>query len=160
MKDGILIAYYSWSGHTDKVARIIQQKTDGKLLRIKPVNEYPADYSRCVDQAKKEIKIGYLPEIEAVPDYFDSYRTIFIGSPIWWHTMAPPVLTFLMNAKLTGTQLVPFCTHGGGGKGRFVADILKQCSNSTVVDDLELYGSGGRNVEVDITYWLSGIGIA
>ncbi len=155
----ILIAYYSWSGNTDYIARMIGRQTGGDLFRIIPVEAYPEDYSSCTKQAKQEIRAGYKPEIKSGLQDLDGYDTIFIGSPNWWSTIAPPVLTFLTGNDLTGKQVLPFCTHGGGGEGHIFRDIKQNCLSSEVTEGLVLYGSGGRTAGQGITAWLEREGI-
>ena len=152
-----IIIYYSWSGNTKTVARLIQKKIGGPLFKVDPIQAYPSSYRSCVDQAKKEIQVGFMPELKAIPDNLDSYDVLFIGTPIWWHTMAPPVFTFLKHADLTGKTIAPFCTHGGGGKGHFTDDVAKLCKNSVVLEDLVLNGNGGKRVESEILTWLNRI---
>ena len=159
MDKKILIAYYTWSGNTAYIAKQIQKNTGGSFFAIKPVNEYPGSYRSCVEQAKKEINAGLQPELIDMPDDLDSFDTVFIGSPIWWHTAALPVSSFLTKVNLSGKTVVPFCTHGGGGKGHFPEDIKKYCPDSEVLDELVLSGNGGRNAENEISAWLNRIGI-
>ncbi|MFL0196034.1 flavodoxin [Clostridium sp. WILCCON 0269] len=158
MNKKIFIIYYSWSSNTGNIARLIQQETGGQLFEVNPVQAYPSNYGTCVEQAKKEIHSGFMPELEAIPDNLDSYDVIFIGTPIWWHTMAPPVFTFLSHADMSGKTVVPFCTHGGGGKGHYINDISKLCKNSIVLDELVVYGDGGKSAELDVQAWLNRIG--
>ena len=160
MDNNVLIAYYSWSGNTEQVAEKIRENIGGELFNIKPVNKYPDSYGACVEKAKKEINTGFLPELEAVPDKLDNYNTLFIGSPIWWYTMAPPVLSFLSKINLKGKKIIPFCTHGGGGKGHFPNDIIKSCPGSAVLDELVLYGGGAGRSDREISSWLKRIGIS
>lgn len=159
MESGILIAYYTWSGNTEHIARLIQQKSGGDLFTIKPEKEYPGSYGVCVRQAKKEIHDGFMPELTALPDTLNQYETVFVGSPIWWYTMAPPVLTFLSRSKLADKNILPFCTHGGGGEGHFTEDVRKSCPGSSVRDGLILYGSGGSRAEAEVSAWLKRTGI-
>ena len=159
MDKKILIAYYSWSGNTEYIAKQIQKSTGGSFFIIKPVNEYPDSYRPCVDQAKKEINAGITPELKALPDDLDSYDIVFVGSPVWWHTTALPVSSFLTKVNLSGKTVVPFCTHGGGGKGHLPEDIKKYCPGSEVLDELVLSGNGGRNADSEISAWLNRIGI-
>ena len=158
MKNDILIAYYSWSGNTRKIAGLIEGETGGTLFEIEPVQPYTTDYGAAVAQAKKEIEAGFRPELHAMPD-ITSYTVAFIGTPIWWHTMAPPVATFIERFDLNGMTVVPFHTHGGGGAGRFEADIAKMCPNSTVTKGFGEYNSGGHETGAQIRAWLSDIGL-
>ena len=159
MNKKIFIIYYSWSGNTGNIAKLIQQETGSQLFEVNPVQSYPINYGVCVEQAKKEIYSGFMPKLEAIPNNLDSYDIIFIGTPIWWHTMAPPVFTFLSHVDLSGKTVVPFCTHGGGGKGDCINDIAKLCKNSIILDELEMYGDGGKSARLDVQAWLNRIGI-
>lgn len=51
------------------------------------------------------------------------YDIIFLGSPIWSGTIAPPVKTFLSGHDLSGKRIIPFVTHGGGGAGSSFTDM-------------------------------------
>jgi flavodoxin len=112
-----------------------------------------------VDQAKVEIQAGHLPALRSTLDQIESYDTIFIGSPNWWDTIAPPVATFLSAYDLSGKAIVPFCTHGGGGLGRISQDIAKLCPQSTLLSSFEIYGSGMRNAQAQVSAWLRKVGI-
>ncbi|MDL2297229.1 NAD(P)H-dependent oxidoreductase, partial [Bacteroidales bacterium OttesenSCG-928-E04] len=105
----ILVVYYSWSEgkNTETVARFIQKNTGGDIFEIIPVNDYPDDYQACVDQAKKEINEGFKPALKTKVENIESYDIIFIGTPNWWSTMAPPVATFLSEHNLKGKTVIP-----------------------------------------------------
>jgi len=158
MRENILIAYYSRSGNTRKLAQLIHQKVDGTLHEIQPEVPYPASYNSTVEQAKKEIQAGFRPPLKTRIEHIEAYDTIFIGSPNWWSTIAPPIATFLEENNLAGKTIIPFCTHGGGGKGRIEKDIAKLCPQSTVMPALAIYGSGGRDVESQVSAWLESLG--
>ena len=159
MNEHILIAYYSRSGNTQKIADIIQQQTGGTLHQIEPVTPYPKSYNAVVDQAKVEIRAGFQPEINSTIETIDSYETIFIGSPNWWNTIAPPVATFLSNHDLSAKTIIPFCTHGGGGLGRISQDIARLCPQSILLDSLEIYGSRTGNAQAKVNSWLRELGL-
>lgn len=126
----VLVAYYSRSGNTRYAAEKIQQAIGGTLLEIVPKNAYPEDYGDCVNQAKAEIKKGFQPELINLPKSLDQYKVIFVGSPNWWGTMAPPVLTFLSSYSLKGKNIIPFLTHGGGGMQNHERDVKKSLQKS------------------------------
>lgn len=106
----ILIAYFSWSasGNTEKMASFIQEQTNGDLLKIEPLNPYPADYEECGDVALVERDENARPEIANLPDSIEGYDTVFIGYPIWWHTAPMIIGTFLENYDLSGIEVYPF----------------------------------------------------
>ena len=116
-------------------------------------------HSVVVDQAKKEIRVGYTPALQSKIDHIESYDTIFVGSPNWWSTIAPPVTTFLSEYDLSGKTIVPFCTHGGGGLGRIGKEIAKLCPQSIILSSFEIYGSGTGNAQTTVSAWLRKVGM-
>lgn len=149
----VLVIYYSRSGNTREIAHQIHQMVGGDVIEIQPVDPYPDDYNEVVKQANLELKSGYKPPLKTKVENIGSYDVIFLGSPNWWHTIAPPVQSFLSQADLSGKIIVPFITHGGGGSGRSVADIAALCRDSTILDALVVRGD--RPGKKAITEWLS-----
>jgi flavodoxin len=84
---------------------------------------------------------------------------IFIGSPIWWGTIAPPVAAFLSSHDLTGKTVIPFMTHEGSRMGHSVSDIKKLCPDSVVLDGLPIRGHRIREAQDEVKAWLRKIGI-
>lgn len=159
MDKQILIAYFSWSGNVRKIANLIHNEIDGTLLEIQLQTPYPNSYNATVEQAKREIQANYKPPLKTKVHNIESYDIIFIGSPNWWGTIASPVSTFLFEYNLEGKTIVPFCSHGGGGKGRIISDIKKLCPKSTILEEFVIYGSGQGDVRAKISEWLRRIGI-
>lgn len=155
----ILVVYYSYSGNTQIVAKQIQKGTGGDIFELQTVNAYPKEYQAVVDQAKKEVNSGYKPALKAKVQDISQYDIIFIGSPCWWNTFAPPVRTFLTSYNLSGKTIVPFMTHEGSGMGRTEADIKKLCPKSTVLDGLAIRGGSVKSAEAEVTSWLKKIGM-
>lgn len=151
----VLIAYYSWSGNTRAAAEQIQKITGGILFEIKPVKAYPADYQACVDQAKKECRSGFKPELSAKVDDMQKYDVIFVGSPNWWGTMAPPVATFLTSYDLKGKTVIPFFTHGGGGVQNCERDVRKLCNGSNLPKVGVFSGGSVRRSGDAIANWVN-----
>ena len=109
----VLVAYFSHSGNTRAVAERIAAATGADLFEIVPQKPYPAEYRAVVDQARREIAADYRPALKTdLPDA-GRYDVIYIGSPCWWSTVAPPVATFLAAHDFTGKTLIPFMTHEG-----------------------------------------------
>lgn len=158
MKNDILVAYYSWHGNTRKIAELIGRETGGALFEIEPILPYTTDYGAAVAQAKEEIQAGFRPELQAMPT-ITSYPVVFLGSPIWWHTMAPPLAAFIDRFDLHGKTVVPFHTHGGGGVGTFESDLAKMCPDSTVTTGFGTYNRGGSETVAQIVSWLNSIGL-
>lgn len=110
----ILVAYFSATGTTQRVAERIVELTGADVYRIEaaePYAENPYDDSdRIQNEAYNDLRPGVanLPEAEAMA----GYDTIFVGSPCWWHQPAMVVCTFLEAYDLTGKTIIPFFTYG------------------------------------------------
>lgn len=150
----ILVVYYSRSGNTRGLANQIQKHMGADIFEIETVNPYPQDYRETTRQAKQEIEAGYKPPLKAKVDNIKSYDVIFIGSPNWWATIAPPVATFLSEHDVSGKTIVPFMTHEGSGLGRSVSDIAKLCPQSSVQDGFALWGKDVSTSQERVTKWL------
>lgn len=159
MSEHILIAYYSWSGNTRRVAQRIHEITRGTIFEILPLEPYPDNYTEILSRAQVEIREQFKPKLKSSIDNIDKYGKVFIGSSNWWNTIVPPVASFLTKYDFTGKTIVPFCTHGGGGQGRIVNTITGLCPYSTVSDCMECYGCGsGLNLST-IHEWIKNAGI-
>lgn len=152
-----LIVYYSHSGNTRKLANLIAQQIDADCLEIIPEKPYPNDYTSVVNQAKQEISRNFRPALKNAQINLNKYTTIFIGSPNWWSSIAPPIATFIDINDLSAKKIIPFCTHGGGGFGHIPQDIKRLCKNATVLNGFANYGSSINLQEVK--KWLSKLDI-
>lgn len=150
----VLVAYYSHSGNTREVARQIAGVSGGELFEIVPVTPYPSDYRTVVDQAKKEIEAGARPALKSRVEDMSQYDVIFIGSPCWWATVAPPVATFLTSYDFAGKTVVPFMTHEGSRMGRSEEDIRKLCPKSQVPDGLPVRGGAVGSSKDAVEKWV------
>jgi len=135
-----LIVYYSYSGITRRLAEDIALITDGNLRELKPQKPYSFSYNTAVKEARAEIEKGYCPPLLQGAEPIEDTDVIFVGSPNWLKTFAPPVLSFLRSVDLSGKTIIPFCTHGGGGFGRMIEDYKRECKNSIIKDGIALRG--------------------
>ena len=115
------VVYFSWSGNTRFAAETIAKKTGADVFEIKAETSYSTDFQKCCDEAKPECygkKLRPIKPIEGLD--LAKYDLVFVGSPNWWGTMAPPVRTWVSQSKdaLKGKTVCLFQTHGGGGRQR------------------------------------------
>ena len=135
-----LVVYYSYSGITRRLEEDIALIKDGELRELKLQKPYSFSYNTAVKEVREEIEKGYCPHLTEGAEAIENAEVIFIGSPNWLKTFAPPVLSFLRTVDLSGKTIIPFCTHGGGGFGRMIEDYKKECGNSTIKDGIALKG--------------------
>ncbi|MGI6028319.1 MAG: flavodoxin [Candidatus Heteroscillospira sp.] len=148
-----IVMFYTWSGHTRKMAEIIAGLTGADLLEIEPVTPYSKSYNAVVNQAKNEIKTGYLPAIKPAEIDLSLYDVVYIGTPIWWGTMAPPLAACLSSRNFVGKTVMPFSTHGGGGKGHADRDMEKLCAGASIKPMYTAY-EGGAAAEKEMAEWI------
>ena len=156
MDKKVLVAYFSWSGNTKSVAEKIQSQTGGDIFEIIPQNPYPEDYHQTTVVAKQEKEKNVKPPLKNNIDV-SGYDVIFVGTPAWWYTMAPPVMTFLEENNFSGKTVVPFVTHGGGGGYTIDKDMAALAKGAKVLSPFVVYGRGGATVNADITKWIDGL---
>jgi len=145
-----LVAYFTLTGNTEKAAKIVAEETGADLYKIELVTPYPSEYKEQTELAKKELADGTLPEIKPWPANIDEYDVVFIGSPVWWGTMATPVRTFLASGVLKGKTVIPFVTHGGGGADKSFSDTAKLCEGCKVNTD---GWSGYSRITLGLAKW-------
>lgn len=151
----VLIVYYSLrNGNTRIAAEHIQKNVGGDIFRIETVNAYPSVYNEVTSQAKKELESGYRPPLKTIVEDFDQYDIIYLGSPNWWNTIAPAVMTFLESYNFEGKTIVPFITHEGSRLGASVRDIKKLAPKATVLKGLPIRGGSVNDAMPDIQTWL------
>jgi flavodoxin len=155
MSKKALISYYSLTGNTRHIAEQINNHVDGVLHEIQLETDYPQNNNAVVEQAKKEINEGFKPALKSKLDDGIDFDVLFIGSPNWWHTIAPPVSSFLEGLNLDGKIVVPFITHGGGGLEKCVDAIQQLCPNADIREPLSIYGKGTGNTDDSIQKWLN-----
>ena len=116
----ILVAYFSASGVTAKVAEKLAQAAGADLFEIKPEQPYTrADLNWMDKQSRSTVEMkdrSCRPAMAAKPDV-SGYDVILVGFPVWWYREPSIIDTFMESADFTGKTVVPFCTSGGSGLG-------------------------------------------
>lgn len=122
-----LVAYFSASGVTAKLAKTLAEAVDGELFEIVPVTPYTAadvNWVNPVSRCNKE-KVGKKDvPIKNKVENMDSFDTLFIGFPIWYWAAPNIINTFVKQYDLSGKKIVLFATSGGSNIGK-TADKLK-----------------------------------
>lgn len=157
MQVNILIAFYSQSGNTRRIAELIAQQTAGTLYEITPEIPYKSLYLGGGQRIKSEREMGTLPALNMPLPDVSKYDTFFLGTPNWGNSLSHPVLAFMEQCDLSGKRIFPFCTHGGGGSGHIEMDLRKLCPAADVKEIFETYGDGGSAAEKAIKDWIGGL---
>ena len=145
------VVYFSWSGNTRFAAETIAKKTGADLYEIKAETPYSDDFQKCCDEAKPECygkKLRPIKPIEGLD--LAKYDLVFVGSPNWWGTMAPPVRTWVSQSKeaLKGKKVCLFQTHGGGGMQRVGKEFAETVGDAATV--LSPKAFGGSSIKSNV----------
>lgn len=140
-----LIAYFSASGVTARLAETIAEAAGGRRHEIKPAIPYTGDDLNWNDKNSRSTKEmndkSSRPEIASAVENLEEYDVVFLGFPIWWYEAPRIIQTFLESGDFSGKTIVPFATSGGSGMGK-TADILQaSCPKAKVLPGRKMSSS-------------------
>ena len=116
-----LVAYFSASGTTERVAQDLAETIGADLFEIAPAEPYTsADLNWQDQRSRSSIEMNdesCRPAIAVEVKDMASYDTVFVGFPVWWYVEPRIIDTFLEACDFSGKTIVPFATSGGSGLG-------------------------------------------
>jgi flavodoxin len=141
-----LVAYFSASGVTKKLAKDLSKAAGADLFEIKPKTPYSrADLDWRDKTSRSSIEMNdpaSRPPIAEKLGSMDAYDTVFVGFPIWWYVAPKIINTFLESYDFSGKTLIPFATSGSSGMGKTVDKLRPSCSGSAIWREGKLLKSG------------------
>lgn len=147
----ILVAYFSATGITAKVARKLAEIAEADLFEIKPVIPYTeADLDWRNKDSRSSVEMAdntSRPEIASKVDNIQQYDVVYVAFPIWWYIAPHIVNTFLESYDLAGKAVILFATSGGSGFGNTVKALKGSC-NADVLREGKVINS--LDVETEI----------
>ena len=153
-----LIIYYSRTGNTDALARMIQARTGADLLRLDVKEPYAESYGDMTYIARDEVRRGARRELStAVPD-LSGYDVVFFGSPYWWGSLSVPAQTFLMDHPLSGKTVYPFITSGSSSPEGALRRLRELCPEAKVGEHFYASDSEAQSSQAEVEAWLRRIG--
>ena len=155
-KKNVLVAYFSATGTTKKVAQNLAQITKGDIYEIKPLTLYTSedlDWTNPNSRTSLEMKDqtsrpGIVPENLSLKDY----DTIYLGFPIWWGTAPTIVRTFLEKQDFSNKKVIIFVTSGTSGIGNVDQDLKSSISSSAIIIKGKAL-NGNPSIE-ELTEWV------
>ena len=155
-----LVVYYSATGHTENVADYIAAATDADLFALEPVEPYSSEDLNWTDDNSRVVYEHDNPEarevelVSATVDNWDSYDTVFIGYPIWWHIAAWPVDGFVAANDFAGKTVIPFCTSSSSDLGES-GELLAEAAGTGNWLEGERFTSSAS--EEEVRQWVDGL---
>ena len=149
-----LVAYFSASGTTARVAKELAEAAKADLYEIRPETKYTSNdldwrdkSSRSsVEMADKKSRPKLADKNAKIADY----DVIFIGFPIWWYVAPHIINSFLESYDFTGKKVVVFATSGGSGFGNTVKELQPSAPKATIIEGKLL---NGRIDKAELAKW-------
>ena len=146
MSKKILIAYFSASGVTARVAKEMANAIGADLYEIQPTEPYTsADLDWMDRKSRSTVEMNdpaCRPAIGSPVEHMEQYDTVFVGFPIWWYVEPRIVDTFLESYDFSGKTLIPFATSGGSGISKAEKSLQAHCPKADWKKGQLLNGSG------------------
>ncbi len=134
MEKNVLVAYFSCSGFTKKLAEVLNQKVNGDLFEIEPITPYTdedLDWTKEDSRSTLEMKDpANRPPVKNKVENMDQYELIFVGFPIWWGKAPTIVNTFLESYDLKDKIVIPFATYHSSGVGETDKYLEPSCKDA------------------------------
>ena len=159
----ILVVYYSATGNTEKVANYIVDATHADVFKLEPAQPYTdadLNYSNSSSRVVYEHEHPEAQDIAivstSVPNW-DTYDTVFIGYPIWWHAAAWPVNRFITDNDFTGKTVIPFSTSASSGE--IGGEALEEMAKAGNWQEGRGFRSSESRNETLIKTWVDGLNL-
>lgn len=134
-EEKIIVVYFSATGNTEQVAKVIAETTGGELFKLEPAEPYTdadldwTDENSRVgrehnDPEQREVKL-----VSTMIDGWESASVVYIGYPLWWGIAAWPVNSFIETNDFAGKTVIPFCTSASSGLGES-GELLEELAGS------------------------------
>lgn len=156
-----LVVYYSATGSTEIVAKVIADATGADLFELEPVEPYSSDdldWTNDDSRVNREHENESEQVVELVVSTVDNwtdYDTVFIGYPIWWGNAAWPVNGFIETNDFTGKIVIPFCTSSSSELGES-GELLEEMAGTGDWQEGQRFRSSVS--EDDVRAWVEGLG--
>lgn len=145
-----LVAFFSASGTTKKVAQMIADAGNYDLYEITPKEAYrKADLNWMDKKSRSSVEMNdksFRPEIINTDIDMSIYDEIIVGFPIWWYVAPTIINTFLETFDFSGKKIVLFATSGGSGFGNTVKELQPSAKDADIVEGKLLNRAGKQQI--------------
>lgn len=146
----ILVAYFSATGTTKRVAERLARVAQADLFEIRPAVPYSSadlDWTNKASRTSKErADESIRPALAVKLGDASAYNVVYIGFPIWWYVAPRIIATFLESCDFSGKTIVPFATSGGSGMGRTVEELKRICPAARFLSGQVLNGISDKGL--------------
>lgn len=134
----VLVAYFSASGVTKKVAEKIAAAVNGDLFQIEPAIAYSEEDLNWMNKnSRSSLEMSdkdFRPAMVKTELNLSEYDSILLGFPIWWYVAPTIINTFLESYDFSGKKITLFATSGGSGFGNTVQELRNSAPDAHIVE--------------------------
>lgn len=156
-----LVAYFSASGVTAKVADILADAVGADIHEIRPKVPYTkADLNWMDKNSRSSVEMNnkaFRPEIAESNIQIDGYDVVFLGFPIWWYVAPTIINTFLESYDFTGKKVILFATSGGSKFGKTVEELRVSVADGVEIIEGKLLN--GKQTISSIKAWTDALNV-
>ena len=156
-----LVAYFSASGVTESVAKMLSEAAGADLYEIRPEVPYTkADLNWMDKNARSTVEMNDKSSRPALADddaKVADYDVVFLGFPIWWYVAPTIINTFLEKYDFAGKTIILFATSGSSGVGKTLENLKGSVSDQAVLKEGKLL-TGRQSVDA-LKKWVDSLGI-
>lgn len=149
----VLVAYFSASGVTAKLAERLASAIGADLHEIKPEKPYTSadlDWRDSNSRSSVEMKDKlFRPTIANSVENMDQYDTVFVAFPIWWYVAPTIINTFLEAYNLDGKKIIPLATSGSSSMGNTNKELAPSCNGATLEEGKRFAANAGEKELAD-----------
>ena len=132
-----LVAYFSASGSTARLANTLASAADAALYEIRPAVPYERRDLNWMDKkSRSTVEMqdpNCRPALAEPAAPVAEADVIFLGFPIWWYREPSLIDSFLDAYDFSGKTVVPFFTSGGSQLGEGQGRIEKLARGAKVL---------------------------
>ena len=156
-----MVAYFSASGSTARLAQTLAEAADAKLYEIKPAVPYERRDLNWMD--KKTRSTVEMQDKSCRPALADTAApaaeadVIFLGFPIWWYREPSIIDSFLDAYDFSGKTIIPFFTSGGSQLGEGQERIAALTGGAEVLSGKRF---SARASEQELKSWINSLKLA
>ncbi len=149
-----LVAYFSATGNTKKIAEMIAEAGNSDLYEITPKETYTkADLNWMDKKSRSSVEMKdkkFRPEIVDADIDINAYDEIILGFPIWWYVAPTIINTFLEAHNFSGKRIILFATSGGSGFGNTQKELQPSAPSAVIIEG-KLFNKATRQ---EINEWV------
>lgn len=129
MKGKTLVVYFSATGNTERVAKIIATAAQADLYKIQPAKGYTSadlDWHNKSSRSSVEMNDAKArPELSGSVSNWTDYTTVYLGYPIWWDQAPRIINSFIESYDFSGKVVIPFATSGSSSISHSAQELKK-----------------------------------